>query len=145
MRMATMAALVLGLAVAACDGSAVLTGPNGELVGVPGPSGTGGTNATASLVGTWRRSILFFDFDGSAASSETTWRFDSGGTGSRSVIARNFTSGVADALISTLTWQATSTTVQVTFVTPQTGTVSYDWSVRGDTLVLAGQGYLRVR
>ena len=146
MRIGIIAALALVLA--ACDGSAKLTAPDGRvLVGVPGPGGAGGSagNASSALVGTWNRTIFLLLADGSAGSTETVWQFAADGTGARTVTARNFSAGVFDVFLTNVTWQATSTTVRVTFLPPQSGTVDYSWLVRGDTLLLAGQDYVRVR
>ena len=145
MRMTIIAALTLALV--ACDGSAKLTSPDGRvLVGVPGPGGAGGGSSTSSaLVGTWNRTVFLLLADGSAGSTETLWQFAADGTGARTVTARNFSAGVFDVFLTNVTWQATSTTVRVTFQPPQSGTVDYSWLVRGDTLLLAGQDYVRVR
>jgi hypothetical protein len=144
MRTAIIAALAL--VVAACDGGAKLTSPDGRvLVGVPGPGGGNSANASSALVGTWQRTIFLLQADGSAASTETVWQFAGDGTGARTVTARNFSAGVFDTFLTNVTWQATATTVRVTFLPPQSGTVDYSWFVRGDTLLLAGQDYVRVR
>lgn len=138
----TMAAVTI--LAAACDGKPALTGPGGVSVGIGG--GGGGFNQPdGALLGNWRRTIFLLDVEGFPHSSETTWRFFSGGTAVRTIVARDLTFGVADVQVTDLRWTADATTVRVTFLPPASGTAEYSWRVRGDTLELASQPYIRLR
>jgi hypothetical protein len=130
------------IALAACD-SGRLGAPRGSTIGTTGTAGTG--NATASgLVGTWRRIIYFLADDGSASSSETTWRFNSNGTASRLSVTRNFTAGLADAQSVDARWEALTQAVRITYLPPSSGTFEFSYRISRDTLYLASQGYARV-
>jgi hypothetical protein len=108
------------------------------------PIGQSGTpSASSGLVGTWRRILFFNDVSGAALSSETTWTFRGDGTATRVVIARNYTAGTADQLVATARWAVDGTTLVVTFVSPDPGTVRFPFQVDGSILVLAGQAYNR--
>jgi hypothetical protein len=134
-------ALVL-LLVAACDGGRV-GAPVGGTLGTVGP-GTTGTTASSVLVGTWRRILYFLAEDGSASSSETTWRFNADGTASRLSVTRNFTAGLADAQTVDARWEPLVQTVRITYLPPSSGTFEFSYRVNGDTLYLASQPYARI-
>jgi hypothetical protein len=128
------------MALFACD-SGRLGAP---LRSTNGTAGTTGTGSATSLIGTWRRIIYFLADDGSAASSETTWRFNTNGTASRVSVTRNFTAGLADAQSVDARWEALTQTVRITFLPPSSGTFEFAYRVSRDTLYLASQGYARV-
>jgi hypothetical protein len=127
------------IALAACD-SGRLGAPRGSTLG----TGTTGSNAVASLVGTWRRILYFLAADGSASSSETTWRFIADGTASRLSVTRNFTAGLADAQSVDARWELLTQTVRITYLPPSSGTFEFTYRIARDTLYLASQGYVRV-
>jgi uncharacterized NAD(P)/FAD-binding protein YdhS len=54
--------------------------------------------------------------DGSASSSETTWRFNADGTASRLSVTRNFTAGLADAQTVDARWEALTQAVRITYL-----------------------------
>jgi hypothetical protein len=128
------------VALAACD-SGRLGAPLGSSNGT---AGTTGTTAATSLVGTWRRIIYFLADDGSASSSETTWRFNANGTASRLSVTRNYTAGLADAQSVDARYEALTSTVRITYLAPSSGTFEYSYRVSRDTLYLASQAYARV-
>lgn len=134
-------ALVLLAVLAACD-SGRLSAPRGTLT-----NGTigGGSAASTALVGTWRRVLFFFTDDGSSASNETTWRFNSDGTASRLTVTRNFTAGLFDAQTVDARWEALTQSVRITYLPPSSGTFEFSYRITNDTLYLASQGYGRVR
>ena len=134
------ALIVTTLTLAACD-SGRLGAPRGATMG-----GLGGTsNAGASgVVGTWRRILYFLADDGSASSSETTWRFNADGSANRLSVTRNFTAGLADAQTVEARWEALTQSVRVTFLPPSSGTFEYTYRVSRDTLYLASQAYVRL-
>jgi len=133
--------LLLFLATA-CD-SGRLGAPVGGTLG-PGATGTSGQSASSSLVGTWRRILYFLADDGSASSSETTWRFNADGTASRLSVTRNYTAGLADAQTVDAKWQALTQTVRITYLPPSSGTFEFSYRVTRDTLYLASQAYARI-
>jgi hypothetical protein len=117
--------------------------PVGGTLGTVGP-GTTGTTASSVLVGTWRRILYFLAEDGSASSSETTWRFNADGTASRLSVTRNFTAGLADAQTVDARWEPLVQTVRITYLPPSSGTFEFSYRVNGDTLYLASQPYARI-
>jgi len=137
-------AIVLLALTVGCD-SGRLGAPRGSMTsGTGGIGGVGGTNAGSALVGSWRRIVYFLADDGSASSSETTWRFRSDGNASRLSVTRNFTAGLADAQTVDARWEPLTQSVRITFLPPSSGTFEYSYRVNGDTLYLASQGYARI-
>ena len=134
--------LSLLLLVAACDGGR-LSAPVGGTLGTAG-TGTPGTTASSELVGTWRRILYFLADDGSASSSETTWRFNADGTASRVSVTRNYTAGLADAQTVDARWEPLVQTVRITYLPPSSGTFEFTYRVNSDTLYLASQAYARL-
>ena len=128
--------------IAACDGGR-LGAPDGGTLGTVGTRTTG-TIASSELVGTWRRILYFLAEDGSASSSETTWRFNADGTASRLLVTRNFTAGLADAQTVDARWEPLVQTVRITYLPPSSGTFEFSYRVNGDTLYLASQAYARI-
>jgi hypothetical protein len=127
------------IALAACD-SGRLGAPRGSTLG----TGTTGTSAASAIVGTWRRILYFLAADGSASSSETTWRFNADGTASRLSVTRNYTAGLADAQTVDARWELLTQTVRITWLPPSSGTFEFSYRITRDTLYLASQGYARV-
>jgi hypothetical protein len=127
-------------ALAACD-SGRLGAPFGTTTGT---AGTGSTTSAPGLVGTWRRILFFLAADGSASSSETTWRFNADGTASRLSVTRNFTAGLADAQTVDARWEALTQAIRVTYLPPSSGTFEFSFRISRDTLYLASQGYARI-
>lgn len=123
----------------ACD-----SGRLGAPLGSAGTTGTTGTTGVPGLVGTWRRILFFLAEDGSASSSETTWRFNGDGTAWRFSVTRNFTAGLADAQTVDARWEALPQAVRITFLPPSSGTFDFPVRISADTLYLASQGYTRV-
>ena len=130
------------LLVVACDGGRLGAPVNGTL-GTAG-TGTTGTTASSELVGTWRRILYFLAEDGSASSSETTWRFNADGTASRLSVTRNYTAGLADSQTADARWEPLVQSVRITYLPPSSGTFEYAYRVAGDTLYLASQAYGRI-
>ena len=136
-------ARLLLLAAFACD-SGRLGAPRGSTIGTTGTTGTTGNPVASGLVGTWRRILYFIAADGSASSSETTWRFNSDGSASRLSVTRNFTAGLADSQSVDARWEALTQSVRITYLPPSSGTFEFSYRLSGDTLYLASQGYARV-
>lgn len=135
-----VAMLAVSITSACGDGGLLATDP------IRATTGDGGVTALGdALVGTWRRIIFFIDDAGVPRSSETTWRFDASGTTARSVVARDLSSGLSDAVVITGSWHVENAEVVVTFDPPAGGQVRFSASVAGDTLFLASQPYMRVR
>jgi hypothetical protein len=133
-----LTAVAVGLA--ACDVGPVEPVGRREIRLVGGGSGPGVTN---SLVGTWQRTLVFFDEFGFLHSSETTWTFENGGNAERIVVATNETLGAADTLVSSARWRAQGTTLIIDFTAPSPGSITLEFRVQGTTLFLAGQEYQR--
>lgn len=134
-------AVLMVVTFAACD-SGRLGAPLGSR-GTAGTGGIGGSSIAASVVGTWRRILYFLAADGSASSSETTWRFNADGTASRLSVTRNYTAGLADAQTVDARWEALTQSIRVTYLAPSSGTFEFSYRVSQDTLYLASQGYVR--
>lgn len=132
------ALIVTTLTLAACD-SGRLGAPRDATLG-----GRAGTSSAPGIVGTWRRILYFLADDGSASSSETTWRFNADGSASRLSVTRNFTAGLADAQTVDARWEALTQSVRITFLPPSSGTFEYSYRVNRDTLYLASQAYGRL-
>ena len=130
------------LLIAACDSGRLGAPVDGTL----GTAGTAipGSTASSELVGTWRRILYFVAEDGSASSSETTWRFNADGTASRLSVTRNYTAGLADAQTVDAQWVPLVQTVRITYLPPSSGTFEFSYRVTGDTLYLASQPYARI-
>ena len=134
-------AIIVMTALAACDSGRVGAPRDGTLGGT---AGTSGTNAAAGIVGSWRRIVYFLADDGSASSSETTWRFANDGRASRLSVTRNFTAGLADAQTVDARWEALPQSLRITFLPPSSGTFEFSYRISRDTLYLASQAYGRV-
>jgi hypothetical protein len=126
--------LVVLLMLAAC-------GPVGT-----GPSRTGtigGTSGTQgqSLVGTWRRTIVF-QHGNDFTTSETTWLFAPDGSCERRVATTTVSAGFTDTTSSTCRWSVAGTVVTIQF--DGAGSAQFSWSVQGGTLQLNGVLFERV-
>lgn len=141
-------ALLVLLALAGCRGVEVMgtAGARGGtvVVGTGGGAGGGGMIATA-LVGRWARTLVITGSDGSIHESRTEWEFAADGTAIRRVTAWNVTAGIADTIVAVAQWRTSGSTVTLAWLSPNAGTVAFDWSVRGDVLTLGGEQYARVR
>lgn len=109
-----------------------------------GSTGRTGPTSLPGLVGTWRRILYFFAADGSAASNETTWRFNADGTAWRLFVTRNYSAGLADAQTVDARWEALPEAVRVTYLPPSSGTFDFSVRITADTLYLASQAYVRI-
>ena len=131
------------ITVTACD-----TGPvepvGRRQIGLVTGGGGGGTAASASIVGTWQRTLVFFDDFGFMHSSETTWQFSTGGTAERSVVTTNITLGASDTVFTDARWRLEGTNLIIDFEPPSSGTITLEARVQGTSLFLAGQEYLRI-
>lgn len=126
------------LAVLACGGER-------SRVGITGPPGSPGpVERDAALVGSWWRILLFTDDDGTAHASETTWRFESNGDATRTVVATNLTYGFFDSVVAGARWRTEGGAVVITFVAPDSGTVRFAYRIRADTLLLDTRAFLRL-
>jgi len=133
--------LVSALFIAGCD-----TGPVQPVGRRPGGllgGGAGGTVNT-SLLGTWQRTLVFFDDFGFLHSSETTWAFGAGGSATRTIVTTNHTLGAADTSVTVARWRLDGTSVVIDFTAPSPGTIVLEVRVQGTTLLLAGQEYQRI-
>ena len=95
------------------------------------------------LLGSWWRILVFTDDDGTAHSSETTWRFDADGDATRTVVATNLTHGFFDTVVAGARWRTEGGDVVITFVAPDSGTVRFAYRVTADTLLLDTRAFLR--
>src|SRR5688500_20132129 len=86
--------------------------------------GGGGTAASASIVGTWQRTLVFFDDFGFMHSSETTWDFAAGGTAQRSEGTNNVTLGASDTTSTEARWRLEGTNLTLDFTAQATGTIT---------------------
>lgn len=109
-----------------------------------GPLQGGGPVASLTIEGTWRRTLVFFDDFGFMHSSETTWRFDAGGSASRTIVTTNVTLGASDSSVTLARWRVDGTNLIIDFTAPSPGTITLDARVQGATLFLAGQEYQRI-
>ena len=135
---------VSALTATACDYGPVYPAGFRRQTGTIGGSGGGGTAASPAIIGTWQRTIVFFDDFGFMHSSETTWTFETGGLASRSVVATNVTLGASDTVVTEARWRLDGTNLIIDFTAPSPGTITLEARVQGSSLFLAGQEYLRV-
>ncbi|MCC6928039.1 MAG: hypothetical protein IT359_03510 [Gemmatimonadaceae bacterium] len=131
-------ALTLTLTLSACDGPGIAS-PRRVTIATTG-TGTG----ALSVVGSWRRVVFFIDDFGLSRSSETTWQFGRDGTAVRVQVARNYSYGLADVLVSAGRYRMEGTRVIIDLTSPSTTQLSYDVRRTGDQLEIAGQLYLLV-
>jgi hypothetical protein len=135
---------IAGLALLAVAGGTACTN-DGFLFGNDGDvarTGTPGVNT--AIVGSWRRTVVFTDDFGLVQSSETTWLFDASGTATRTVVARNLSTGAGDTIISRGKWVVDGSTLVITFTSPDPGETRLSFTLQGDTLFLATFPFTRV-
>jgi hypothetical protein len=136
-RLAILVSCVAGLACGTERSTlGVVTGPAGAPGGTP--------TRDAALVGSWWRIVLFMDGDGTTHASETTWRFDPGGSATRTVVASNLTFGFFDTVVAGARWRTEGGDVVITYSAPDSGTVRFAYRVSGDTLTLDTRAFVRV-
>ena len=133
-----------------------LAGCSGELTGVLGSpttatygSGSGGeARLDPSLLGRWRRVLVFTANNGTTNTSETTWAFAGDGSALRTVVSRNVSFDLADAASARAFWRTESGFIVITFRAPDSGTARFAYAVErsayGDVLYLGGQPFARV-
>jgi hypothetical protein len=131
------------ITVTACDTGPVEPVGRRQIRLITG-GGDGGTDASASIVGIWQRTLVFFDDFGFMHSSETTWDFSTGGTAERSVVTTNITLGASDTTFTEARWRLEGTNLIIDFTAPSSGTITLEARVQGTSLFLAGQEYLRI-
>ena len=144
-RIRTMAAAftLAVVTVTACDVGPVE--PVGRRpIGLVQGGGPGGGSAHTAILGSWQRTLVFFDDFGFMHSSETTWTFDAGGLAERSVVTTNVTLGASDTSFTEARWRLDGTNLVIEFTAPTPGTITLEARVQGTSLFLAGQEYLRV-
>lgn len=144
LRLARLVAAVSVLTVLTLQGACFDTrGPLAPIGHVESGGGTAGTQSP-SLVGRWSNTVLITTPTGDVQSSQTIWSFRADGTADRTVITRSVAAGVADTVVSSARWATSGARVTITFDTPGSGTVTFDFSVSGDTLTLGGQTFTRI-
>ena len=139
LRLALLAFSAATLTLAACDSGPVEPvgrRPRGILVG--------GDGNTATIEGTWQRTLAFFDDFGFLHSSETTWTFEAGGAAQRTIVTANITLGVADTTVTEGQWRVEGSNVVIELTSPSPGTITLEVRLQGTSLFLAGQEYLRI-
>jgi hypothetical protein len=132
------AALLVAIALGGCDGPGINSPTSGRV------ARAGGVAPGQSLVGSWRRAIFFLDDFNYSRSNETTFQFASDGTFFRVQVARNFTLGLTDVLVSAGRWRLSGTQLVLDFVTPSAFQLVLDLRIFSSELELAGQTYFRV-
>lgn len=130
-----VAALLLAVG---CDGPGVVS-PGRVRIAT-----TGGVSASQAIVGTWRRTVYFVDDFGFSRSTETSWQFGADGTAARAQIARNYTVGLVDVLVSAGRYRVEGTRVVIDLVSPTPTQLAYEVRRTGNELELAGQVYVLV-
>lgn len=137
------AVLVAALALGACVDGGALSAPDTSTA-TGGGTGVGGSgDGGSSLVGEWSRTILFTADDGDIHTSRTIWWFDADSSAARWVIAASVAAGFADTVTADALWDADGRRVTISYEPPATGTVTFDYSVRADTLTLGGEVFVR--
>lgn len=136
-RRAVCCAAALLLAVG-CDGPGVVS-PGRVRIAT-----TGGVAASQAIVGTWRRTVYFVDDFGISRSTETSWQFGADGTAARAQVARNYTFGLVDVLVSAGRYRVEGTRVIIDLVTPTPTQLAYEVRRTGNELELSGQVYVLV-
>lgn len=131
-------ALLLVALLLGCDGPGIVGLRTARLGRVGAPS------ASTGVIGTWRRVIYFLDDFNYSRSSETTYQFAADGTAVRLQVARNFTLGLSDAVVSAGRWRLENTRIIIDFVSPSNFQLAFDTRLVGDQLELGGQVFLRV-
>lgn len=103
----------------------------------------GGPRAQA-LVGHWTRIIYFSDLSGALHASQTTWSFRPDGSATRLVITTNLSFGVSTTAATEVLWRTEGSSLIITFLSPPTGTVRFQYRIQGDLLHLGNDRFERV-
>lgn len=136
-RFVSCAAVLAWTALSACGDTGV--GPGAPLVfQTPSP-----VASTASVVGTWTRSVSVVDEFGATKTTATTWVFSGDGTATRTIIVRSSAAGTPDRTDFSARWQVQGDQVAIDFVTPITGRITLQFSRVGESLILGGETFLR--
>ena len=130
--------LLAMFAMGACRDSGAPLAPE-----TPGAIGGGGGGGGSALVGEWSRTLIFTADDGDIHSSRTIWWFDADGSAERWVIATSVSTGFADTVTAAALWDADGVRVTIEYQPPATGAVTFDYTVRSDTLTLGGDTFVR--
>jgi hypothetical protein len=136
---AGLLALSVAVSVTACGDNS----PTGSAPRQTGSIG-GGDIAAPDIVGTWKRSITFFDEFGFVNTIVQTWTFDQFGNAARIEVRANETLAEADTVITTGFWRFDGPLVVVNFLEPSPGQLRMDVLVQGNVMTLGGQEYVRV-
>lgn len=89
-----------------------LAGPGVATAG--GGGGGSGSGGAAALVGHWRNILSLIGAGGELIVSETRWRFDAGGTCSKTVLQTFVDRGEQFADTMLCTWTASATSIAIT-------------------------------
>lgn len=137
-RAVAAAVAVATLACVACDGPGIAS-PRRVTIAT-----TGGGAGALSVVGNWRRIVYFIDDFGISRSTETTWQFASDGSAVRVQVARNYSFGLVDVLVSAGRYRVEGTRILIDLTSPSVTQLSYEVRRNGDQLEIAGQPYVLV-
>jgi hypothetical protein len=143
MRLTAVLFCVATLAATACDYGPTYPVGFRRQEGTIGGGG-GGSSASPAIVGSWQRTIVFFDDFGFLHSSETTWTFEVDGLAERSIVTANETLGAADTAVTEARWRVEGANLIIDFTFPSPGTITLEARVQGTSLFLAGQEYLKI-
>jgi hypothetical protein len=130
--------LLATFAMGACLDSGAPLAPD-----TPGAIGGGVGGGGSALVGEWSRTLIFTTDDGDIHSSRTIWWFDADGSAERWVIATSLAAEFADTVTAAALWDADGVRVTIAYQPPAAGTVTFDYTVRSDTLTLGGDFFVR--
>jgi hypothetical protein len=128
-----LSALLLVSQIACIDGVDRVTGT---------PAFSGGSAVSPSggrdpaLVGSWRRITFFQDDEGAFHSSELIWEFSADGGARRIIITSNLTIGAAVTEVSQGIWRTSRGAVDITFFSPSSTTLRFQYSVGPSQLLL---------
>lgn len=126
---------LLFAAAPACD-------PGSSLLWFPGGRGGGaGGGGEVSIVGSWRRTVVFQTSD-DLITSETTWIFGSDARCERTVTQSSARTGLSDTTRRFCSYALGAGTVTIRF--DDGGEVSFTVRVSGDRLSLDGVEFVRV-
>lgn len=133
----------LGILLLATFAMGACLDSGGPLAAAPPGAIGGGGSGDSALVGEWSRTLLFTTDDGDIHMSRTIWSFDADGSAERWVIATSVAAGFADTVTAAALWDADGVRVTIEYQPPATGTVTFDYTVRSDTLTLGGDSFVR--
>ena len=111
------------------------------------PEPTGGTGGSGggppAIVGSWSRTISFYNSQYELNTSQTTWSFVDDSVAWREVVSTNVYWGFSDTTLDELRYHTTAGTLYFRFVT-DTSWLQMTYALRGDSLFLGGQAFARV-